>query len=250
LSELEREVTIKRKIVNLLLVGLLAGVVVTAGALASRRVADPDCTGISIVIKDSTERQYVSAQELQTVLRQAGLWQIGEPLSKIRCQDIEQCMRDHPMIREAECHERSTGEVKIYVRQRVPLMRIEGDEHYFVDMDRKVMPIRASVNTPVVVVSGRIGKQQALGEMYDFVYMLSRDRYWREKIPTVKVTNPKMIELVDAEHHYMIVLGDLTDAEARMNSLKKLYEKGFEKIGWPKYKQIDLRFANQIVGRK
>ena len=241
---------VKKKIVNALVVACLAAVVVLAGIVASRRVVDPACTKITIAIKDSTERQYVSVQELQNVLRQAGLWQIGLPLSKISCHDIEQCLKAHPMIREAECHERSTGEVKVYVRQRVPLMRVEGDEYYFVDMDRKMMPIRASVNTPMVVVSGRIGKQQAMGEMFDFVYELRRDRYWREKIHVVRVITPKMIELVDTEHNYVIVLGELTNAEERLDGLKKLYEKGFEKVGWPAYKQIDLRFANQIVGRK
>ena len=233
-----------------MLAGLLAAVVVLAGALASRRVADPACNEITIMIKDSLERQYVTTHEIENVLRQAGLWQIGEPLSKISCGDIERCLRAHPMLRQVECYERSTGEIRVVVKQRVPLMRIDGDEHYFVDMDRTVMPIRASVNTPVVVVNGHIGKQQALGEMYDFVYRLSTDPYWRDKIHTIHVINPKMIELVDEEHKYVIVLGELANAEQRMESLRKLYDKGFEKIGWPQYKQIDLRFSNQIVGRK
>lgn len=241
---------IKRKIVNILLAASMVAVVMLAGVLASHRVADPICFQISVSIKDSTERQYVTAQELQGVLRQAGLWQIGQPLSKISCQEIEHCLQSHPMLREAECHELSTGEVRIAVRQRVPLMRIDGDEHYFVDMDRTVMPVRASVNTPVMVVSGRIGRQQALGEMYDFVYMLSRNRYWRDKIHTIRVSNPKMIELVDSEHKYVIILGDLSNAELKMANLKKLYEEGFDKVGWPEYKQIDLRYANQIIGRK
>ena len=223
---------------------------VLAGWLASHRVVDPVCTKITIVINDSAERQYVNVPELQNMLRQSGLWQIGQPLSKISCQQIEQCLKDHPMIREAECHERSTGEVKISIRQRVPLMRIDGDEHYFVDMDRTIMPIRASINTPVVVVNGRIGKQQALGEMFDFVNRLNADRFWREKIHAIHVTNPKMVELIDSKHQYVIIVGELTNAEERLDSLKKLYEKGFEKVGWPAYKQIDLRFDKQIVGRK
>lgn len=242
--------TIKKTIVNIVLAVVMAGVVVLAGMAASRRVADPDCKEITIIIQDSTERQYVTPQELQNVLRGEGLWPMGQPLSKVNCHDIERCIKAHPMIREAECHERSSGEIKISVTQRIPLMRVEGDEQYFVDMERTIMPIRASVNTPMVVVSGRIGKQQALGEMYDFVYRLNKERFWQDKIHTIRVVNPKMIELVDTEHHYVIILGELTDAEARMDSLRKLYEKGFEKIGWPKYKQIDLRFANQIVGRK
>lgn len=240
----------KRTIVNGLLVVALAVIVIAAGVAGSRRAADPVCSKITIIIKDSAERQYVSVGELQQQLHQAGLWKVGEPLSKIRCQEIEQHLLTHPMLRRAECYERANGEVRIVVKQRQPVVLIKGDEVYYLDTERKVMPVRASVNTPVVVVSGRIGKQQAEGEMYDFVLWLQDNRYWREKIHTIRVINPKMIEAVDDEHKYTIILGSLNGAEQRLKALQKLYEEGFEKIGYPEYKQIDLQYKGQIVGRK
>lgn len=228
----------------------MAIVVIGAGVTASRRAADPVCAKISVIIKDSTDRQYVSVGELREQLHQAGLWQIGQPLSKISCQQIEHHLLTHPMLREAECYKLAKGELRILVRQRQPMMLIQADEHYYLDTDRKIMPIRASVSTPVVVVKGRIGKQQAQGEMYDFVEWLSDNRYWRQKIHTIRVINPKMIELLDDSHNYTIVLGALPGAEKRLDALEKLYEKGFARIGYPEYKQIDLQYSGQIVGRK
>jgi hypothetical protein len=112
------------------------------------------------------------------------------------------------------------------------------------------MPVRASVSTPVVVVNGRIGRQQAQGEIYDFVLWLRDNRFWREKIHTIHVVTPKMIELLDDSHQYTIILGSLRGAEQRLDDLEKLYEEGFDKIGYPEYKQIDLQYKGQIVGRK
>lgn len=228
----------------------LAVIVIAAGVAGSRRAADPVCTKITIIIKDSTERQYVSVGELQQQLHQAGLWKVGEPLSKISSHEIEQHLLTHPMLRRAECHERANGEVRIVVKQRQPVVLIKGDEVYYLDSERKVMPVRASVSTPVTVVSGRIGKQQAEGEMYDFVIWLQNNRFWREKIHTIRVITPKMIEAVDDEHKYTIILGSLSGAEKRLNALQKLYEEGFERIGYPEYKQIDLQYKGQIIGRK
>ena len=240
----------KQIIINCLVVAVLAIAVVGIGVTASRRAADPVCTSITITVKDSTLRQYVSEDELRRQLHQSGLWQVGQPMSAISCQQIEQNLLTNPMLRQAECYKLAKGEVQISVRQRQPMMRIAGDEHYYIDTERKVMPIRASVNTPVVVVNGRIGKQQALGEMYDFVIWLNDNSFWSEKIHTIHVVNPRMVELIDDSHNYTIVLGSLAGAPKRLDALEKLYRKGFEHIGYPQYRQIDLQYAGQIVGRK
>ena len=229
---------------------MLAIAAIGVGVTASRRVSDPVCSAITIIVKDSTERQYVSPNELQQQLQKAGLWQVGQTLSHISCQAIEQNLLTHPMLRQAECYKLANGRMRIIVRQRQPLMRIAGDEHYYIDTDRRFMPIRASVNTPVIVVSGRIGKQQAQGEMFDFIEWLNSNRYWQDRIQAIHVINPKMIELTDSSNKYTIILGSLDGAQERLNALEKLYEEGFEHIGYPKYKQIDLQYAGQIIGRK
>lgn len=228
----------------------MAAVVVIAGVTGSRHAVDPVCGAIQIIIEDSLSRQYVSTHELQQQLQKAGLWQIGEPLSKIRCQDIETNLLTHPMLRKAECYELHRGELRIVVSQRQPLMLVKGDEHYYLDTDRRIMPVRASVTTPVVVVTGRIGKQQAQGELYDFVTWLGNNKFWQEKIHKINVVTPKMIELEDDSRHYTLVLGKLDGAPKRLNALQRLYEKGFDNIGYPPYKQIDLQYTNQIIGRK
>lgn len=240
----------KKKIVNWLIATSMAVAVVGIGVSASHRAADSVCGSIMIVIVDSLQRQYVTTAELQQQLHQAGLWQIGEPLSKISCHAIEQNLLTHPMLRNVDCYELHRGELRIAVRQRQPIMLVMGDEHYYIDSDRKMMPVRASVNTPVPVISGRIGKQQAQGEMFDFVMWLSRETYWREKIHHIHLITPKMIEMKDDEHGYTLIVGPLDNVVQRLEDLKQLYEKGFANIGYPQYKQIDLQYTNQIIGRK
>ena len=240
----------KRNIVHACITIVLAIAVVGIGIGGSRRAADPVCPAITITIQDSTQRQYVTRDELQQQLQQAGLWQVGLPLSKINCQQIEQTLLSHPMLRRAQCYELANGEVRIVVSQRRPIVLIAGDDHYYLDSDRKLMPVRASVNTPVPVVTGRIGRQQAQTEMYDFVRWLSANKFWCSKIHTIHVTNPKMIELQDDSHQYTLLLGSLNGAQQRLADLQKLYEEGFERIGYPPYKQIDLMYKGQIIGRK
>lgn len=240
----------KQAIVQWTIAVVLAAVVITLGITGSRRAADPACSAVIITVKDSTERQYVTPGELQQQLTQTGLWPMGKPLSRIACAQIEQSLLSHPMIRRAECYELAKGEVHITVRQRQPVVLIKGDEVYYLDSDRKVMPVRATVNTPVPIVTGRIGKQQAQGEMYDFVAWLADNKFWSERIQTIHVVTPNMVELIDSKTHYTIILGHLSGAEQRLDDLQKLYEEGLAHIEHPEYKQIDLQYKNQIIGRK
>ena len=47
-----------------------------------------------------------------------------------------------------------------------------------------------------------------------------------------------------------IILGELDGYEDKMQRLQKLYTKGFDKIGYDNYREYDLRFDGQVVGRK
>ena len=54
----------------------------------------------------------------------------------------------------------------------------------------------------------------------------------------------KKIELVPKVGLYTITLGTLDDYETK---LKKLYARGFNVIGWNRYRMIDLQYKDQIV---
>jgi hypothetical protein len=47
-----------------------------------------------------------------------------------------------------------------------------------------------------------------------------------------------------------IILGGIDGYEAKLQKLRKLYTKGFDKIGYPECREYDLRFTNQVVCRK
>ena len=45
-------------------------------------------------------------------------------------------------------------------------------------------------------------------------------------------------------------IAELEDYEDKLAKLRQLYTKGFDQIGYPEYREYDLRFDNQVVGRK
>ncbi len=231
----------------ILVVGYLVGV----GVWSTRRTNTQLCPNLEITITDFDARQYVTPQELALMLQGKGLYPVNKTIASISTQAIEGAIKDHPMVRQAECYLTQTGTVCVRLTQRIPILRVvTGDDSYFVDIDRTRMPIQESVKTPVLLAEGNIGLRMASSELADLALWIYDNSYWQEKIQSIHVTNPKMVYLVQKPDGAHIILGDVSGFKRKLGKLRTLYDKGFEQIGWQTYQEIDLRYTGQVVGRK
>lgn len=220
------------------------------GAWASKQPTDAVCQRLEILLCDSAQHQFVSVDELQRTLQRRALLPVGKRWNEVSCQEIEQCLLQHDMIRTAECYKTSTGDVCVRLTQRVPMLYVTTAEgSYYVDTDRRVMPVRSSIEVSVPIFKGNVSQRAATEEYFDFVCWLQDDSYWSQRITQVHVRNPKQHVLKQRHVEGDILLGDLQGYEQKMERLRKLYVKGFDKIGYKSYKEYDLRYQGQVVGR-
>lgn len=220
------------------------------GAWASKQPTDAVCQRLEILLCDSAQHQFVSVDELQRTLQRRALLPVGKRWDEVSCQEIEQCLLQHDMIRTAECYKTSTGDVCVRLTQRVPMLYVTTAEgSYYVDTDRRVMPVRSSIEVSVPIFKGNVSQRAATEEYFDFVCWLQDDSYWSQRITQVHVRNPKQHVLKQRHVEGDILLGDLQGYEQKMERLRKLYVKGFDKIGYKSYKEYDLRYQGQVVGR-
>lgn len=244
-----------KRIGRIIVLGLLvaggAGYLLVAGVWSAAQPNGALCREVQIVVTDSAKRQFVGEGELHRCLTKAGIHAVGLPMDSIPCQEIEDCLRKHPMVRTAECYKTNGSAVCVRVTQRIPVLYVvSNDGCYYIDSDRKVMPVRASVRVQVPTFEGAISQRAAATAYFDFAQWLREDDYWASRIKSVRVNSPKDIVLLQRNMNARIVLGDLTDYEQKMNKLRLLYTKGFDQLGYTDYREYDLRFAGQVVGRK
>ena len=229
-----------------MVVGYVAGIAVWSAKRANSNV----CLALEITITDFARRQYVTEAELVRLLKNANLYPVGKPASVVAIQGIENTVKQHPMVREAECYVQPSGTVCVRLSQRIPVLRVvTGDVSYFVDTERKRMPIRESVTTPVLVATGSIGERMACNELADLVLWIEDNAYWKEKIQSIRVVSPRMVYLIQRPDGTRLILGEINGFRRKLGKLRKLYDKGFDEIGWQTYEEIDLRFMGQVVGR-
>lgn len=219
-------------------------------AIIPHHEQEPICTGIDIVIADSTDRKFTEVSTLMNRIKQKELIPTGRPLHTVSTQAIENCVLEYPILRDAVCYKTIDGRIHLDIRQRVPILRVATGENYFVDEDRQIMPDLASVAAYVPIVTGRVSKPFAQGELFDFVQYIEHNSFWSAQIEQIHVVSQKQIELIPRIGNQVIILGDLVDYERKLSKLKTFYTEAMNKTGWTPYKEIDLRFHGQVVCRK
>lgn len=229
--------------VGLLIAGLCAG-----------RVCRPDtiCTVLRYDIADADERLYLSEEELNRLLRTQDAYPTGKPLSQVSLQRIEDVVKTNPMVRTAQCYTDPRGEIYVRLTQREPLLKvITTDDSYIVDTDRKRMPIRESIRDTMLIVTGKAGQQMATGSIADFAEWLQDNAYWQERIRYMEVRTPHYVRLLPTDgSEPAIVIGDLSGYRDKLRKLRVYYEHGVAESEKGKYRELDLRFEGQVVGRK
>lgn len=239
---------------RLLKYGLIIGVIglcLTYAVFASGKSTSASqrkvCSNIQISITDYENKMLISKEEVATLLKEKNLSPIGEKLSRIRSKSIEDEIEKHPMVRRAECYKTPEGTVFISIVQRTPILRVIGDENYYVDDLRKTMPISKNHTAYVPVFSGRVTKKMATGPIFDFAQFLNKDEFWGNQIDQVNI-NPEMkVELVPRVGDHIIMLGSFDRFEQKLEKLRKFYLYGLNEIGWNSYSKIDLQFRDQVV---
>lgn len=209
------------------------------------------CGEVRVYLTDSTSRQFLRTNEIIAMLRQNKLYPSGVTVDDLDVQAIENLVASHNLLRSAQCYTTPNGDVILSLKQKKPKFRVistNGD--YFVDTQRTPMRVTTRTASYVPVVTGDLTQEMATSDIFDFIDYIEHDNFWNNQIEQIVVSGNKNIRLIPRIGSHTIILGNIDRYQQKLDKLETLYTEGFTKrIGWKKYKEIDLRFEGQIVCR-
>lgn len=229
---------------------LMLGFIVFSMWYFTVNTEDKVCHEMEIAFSEHKNNMLISQHEIALMLEQNELSPIGKSLRRIKSEAIEQALYKNKMIKSVECFKSPSGLIKIQVEQRSPKFRVVGAGSYYVDEDRKVMPISPNYAAYVPVVSGRVTVSFATGDLFDFVFFIDQHPFWSAQIEQIHICDDQKIELVPRVGDAIVMLGTLDNYQAKLEKLRKLYVYGFNEIGWNRYKKIDVQYKDQVVCTK
>ena len=243
----------KRPVLNKILVtcsisAIILYVVVSLYGFTEKR-KNKICEQINIVLADQGKNKLIDTESIELQLKSQQVYPVGKAIKDISTEKIENVLQQNGLIKSSECYFTPNGTVRVRIHQCIPKFRVIGQENYYIDTDRKkINPVDYTAYVPVV--SGYVTYEMASGELFDFITFLEKNSFWNAQIEQIYVRPDHKIELVPRVSDSIILLGSLENYPAKLDKLKKLYVNGFNKIGWNRYKTIDLQYKGQIVCTK
>lgn len=241
---------LKKLLLLLFLLTVSVYLLISVTVLNARPV-EAVCTGMELVIRDSIDHGFISRRDVLRLLEAKKLSPIGRPLDAIDTRRLEDELRQHPLVGNAECYRTSGGGIGIEITQRIPILRVmaANGESYYIDDRGHLMPVTGSA-ARLAVATGHISRDFAVKELYGLGMFLQENPLWKAQIQQVNVTPGGELELVPLVGEHIIFLGKPGNYDSKLSRLRTFYRKGLNEVGWNKYNRISLEFDNQIICTK
>lgn len=203
----------------------------------------------------------INEKDIQNVIKDAfDSDLIGEKVAEINVERLELELEAEPFVLDAETYINAKEEIKISIRQRQPILRIidkNGSDYYLDKLGVKMKP-SSNYTARVVVVTGDLPpftddylqrEKHFLNDLFELVNFILKDELLKPLVEQIHVSN-KQFTLVPKIGDHKIRLGGLKDLEDKVERLKIFYKEGMSRTGWQRYKELDLRYKGQVIGRK
>ena len=237
----------------LIITGVLAilGYVIFAISTFSYKSDNQTCKRIQIVIKDSTRLRFITPKEVILFLEEEKLNPIGQNMRAVQTEEMEKVLKKQPRVKNAECFKTPSGTVRIEITQREPILRVMNiGRSYYVDKEGEIMPISSNFTAYVPIATGAVNETFAKGPLYHFALFLRKNPFWNAQIEQIHVNYNEEIELIPRVGNQIILLGKFDNYEYKLNKLLSLYKNGFNRTGWNCYREINLKYDNQVICTK
>lgn len=209
------------------------------------------CTRVEIIIKDSINPDFVDKNFVEELILQTQVPIKETTIKDINIKFIEEFIQESPYIDSAICYYTPDNIMCVAVFPRKPVLHVmsEAGENYYMDINGNDMPTDR-FHLDLCLATGDITKEYAHDNLVTIAEYINTHKPWNTEIQQIYVKNPKHIELIPLTGEHIIVIGEPTDIEDKLDRLSIFYEEGLSKAGWNKYSIIDLNYAGQVVCTK
>lgn len=259
-----------KKLIKILPVTLLIIYLILAFGFVSDQRKNVICSEIKIIIRDSLSRSFYNPEDIRNVFLEKGLKLEGYPLYSLNTRKLEELFIDKPYIRKVEIYATASGILEVGIEQREPVIRIYTNESrsFYLDEEGNIMPESPNYTPFVMIANGHfpggsniqnasnifnlkeIKRFKPWLDVLELINELNKNTFWKNQFVQIYLNRKGKFELIPRVGSHIIILGDVSELDEKLQKLKSLYLEGFLSEGWNNYERIDLRYKNQVVCTK
>ncbi|GAB2984540.1 cell division protein FtsQ/DivIB [Mucilaginibacter puniceus] len=236
------------------------GGLVTLMSFIEIKKAEVVCKDVKVYIPGN--QYFIDKQEVENILKLSSNMLVGRKLDKINIHELEGRLKANPFVAYAKVYADMDGIIWIEVIQRQPIMRImnQFDQDFYVDENGFKLPLSGNFTANVLAANGYIDepfggtvdtlRTSLAKDVFKTINFIRRDALWNAQIAQVYVTADHEIELIPRVGNQRILLGNADSLETKFYNLLVFYKQALPQVGWDAYKQINIKYSNQIIGVK
>lgn len=265
----------RNKIVRLsvLVIFLLVIIVLLVKTNADQNAKNMNDPEIIIKVQDGDENAFLTKNELLVRLHRNGIYKKGMPFEKVDTKKIESYIKNMPEVKSVAVYSSIGNQWTIDILERKVIARIfnQHGETFYLDSDGKTMPISNLHTARVLVATGYIPDKmnsksvseiinndtlktiQKLDDLYRISYYVCNNPFLQSFVSQIHLEKNGDFVLIPLIDKHKIVFGTAKSTEEVKEKFEKLmifYKEGIPYEGWNKYEVINLKYQDQIVGKK
>lgn len=257
-----------KRIFNIIITSLLAAGIVLLFVFANKKQHDVHCESFEINITYNDAPQLIDKTTVKNLITENGIKIKGQRVSDIPAKKLQKLLSKNPYVQKATISIAVNGVVKANILQRNPLVRIV-DENYntcMLDHEGTIMPVNPYFPVRLVVANGNIESTRLisalqnnkktinlppdLSRIHKIALSLEQDSLTSALVEQIYINDKKEIELIPKIGDQTIILGDTNMLSQKLRNLKIFYTESMKNFAWTNYKEINLKYKNQVVCSK
>jgi len=259
----DRKLNMKRVRDAMIWLTLIAGISALLFFSINRKSNAEVKTLVVEIEKINDGEQLISEKEIKQILQLAA----GKTITKaniktLNLRKLEAKLNKDKRIQRADLYFDSKNRLHAHIIQKKPIMRVieeEGGEYYLDENGKQVPVTRGSaVRVPLVtgirdtfsLVNTKSDRPSKLKQVFDIMKYVAKDPFLTALIEQAHVEHDSIgdIVLIPKLGREKLIFGDASDIQAKFDNLKIFYRDGMPKLGWSRYKSLNLKYSHQVRG--
>jgi cell division protein FtsQ len=240
-------------------VASLTGLIVLMSFINHKKAAVV-CTGVKVYIPGN--EYFIDQQQVDNILQVSSHTLVGRKMENINIHDLENKLQANPFIESAKVFIDMDGVIQVEISQRHPVLRVMNrfDQDFYVDQHGLKIPLSDNFTAQVLAANGNIDELYAnridtlhtkmAKDIFRTAEFIRKDTLWNAQIAQIYVNQSHEIELVPRVGNHKILLGNADSLATKFHNLQIFYKQALPQVGWDKYKIINIKYANQVIGIK
>ena len=163
---------------------------------------------------------------------------------------LEKTINKQEMIQKSEVFVSVDGVLKAIVVQKTPVARVFNDEgSFYIDYEGNRMALSDNFTARVPLISGEITAKNK-EKLKDLLKMIYDDDFLKKNIIGIQISASDDLIMMNRNFNYQIEFGKMSNVERKFKNYKAFFQKAVLDSTLTKYKNINLKFTQQVVCTK